>query len=668
MPKITMGWRQNPASIVMPCMLVGLAVACYANTLPAAFLDSWDDGTYVTDNPLIRDLRPAGLWRMWSQFYFWQYIPMTLTSYALDYQLWGLRPGGYHLTNVLLHACNGVLVYWLGCRLQASWRVAGLAATLFVVHPVQVETVAWIAERKNLLSLFFFLWALLAYIRSRSVETARVAPWLAWGCYGLAVLSKPIVVAGPLLFMAYDVLWSGDPVARSMRRHLPFLILGLLGGVLTVLGGQGSDSMKGYWGGSPWRTAQIMLRICWEYLVVLVLPLRLNNLYLYTVEMLRGDVRVWLGGGVLALTGLCAWRQPFGKPLSAFAMLWVWVFFLPVANLVPFSVLRADRYLYFPAIMLCLLFGTLVQRLWHRQALPSARRAVAGGLVVGLVLLGWLTIWRNEVWRTSETLWRDHLQEYPQSAKGLLNLGVYHYHRQEYAPAEPLLRRLVAVAPQHVEGYRYLASSLAALDRRDAALMVYEQALQVRPQEKKLYNDLGYTYFTLGRYHDAVSSYKAALALDPHYSLAQLNLGQATLRLRDYAQARDVFTAMLHQTPDHAGAVGGLCQTLYALDELEAAQASCHRAVRLQPDNGQYLVALARILLRLRQPEAALGTAQQAVRAMPQASLSHRLLGDVYAALGEIMPAISAYQAALQLDPTDHLLQRRLEQLQRRRP
>lgn len=663
---------QCRAHVLTPLALFILAVVCYVNTLPGEFLGPWDDNVYVTENPLIRDFSLSGFWRMWTQFHFWQYIPLTLLSYALDYRLWGLNPLGYHLTNVLLHALNGVLVYWLCVRLQASWRVASLATVLFVVHPVQVETVAWIAERKNLLSLLCFLWAFLAHIRSRdpavSPGARGLARGLAWVAYLLAVLAKPSVVVAPWLFVAYDYSWAGDGLGDGVRRNLPSLGMGFLGVVLTTLGGQESDSLKGYWGGSPWLTALLMLRICWEYLAALVAPLHLNNLYLYTVSMLQGDVRVWLGLGVVALTGVWAWRQPLGKPLSAFAVLWVWAFFLPVANIVPFTVQRADRYLYCIGVMPFLLCGVLVQRLWHWCPAPRARQAMGGGLVLLLLPLVLLTLQRNQVWHSSATLWQDHLRDYPRSPKGLLNLGVYYFDRKEYARAEPLFRQLVAVRPHDLEAHRSLARTAADAGRHTDAVVMLQTALQIGPREKKLHNDLGNVYLHLGHYGRAIAAYQAALALDPHYTLARMNLGRAALRLPDYALAREAFTAVLSQQPEHAQATGGLCVALAALAEWQLAAHQCQQAAHLQPDSVRYLAELTRAFLRLQRPEAAVQSAERAVAGAPQLALSHRLLGDAYAALGERTQAATAYQSALQLDPEDRLARQGLRRLQRRPP
>lgn len=350
------------ADLVIALALLGLACLCYAYALNAEFLHSWDDNHYVAQNPRIRDLGPAGLWAIWSQPHYWHYIPVTLMSYALDYHLWELNPFGYRLTNLLLHALNGILAYLLCLRLQDSRTAAAIAAALFVIHPLQVESVAWISERKNLLSLTFFLLSFLAHIRSRQAQPAAWT-WtqgLAQGLFLLAILSKSIVVCTPLLFMIYDLSWARRSFRSSLLANIPYLVIGAGGAIGTLLAHQGNAGISNYWGNSFWLTATLMLRVTWEYAASLILPLHLDNLYIYTTDMIQGDLRIWAGVGTLILAVFFAWRQPLGHPISRFAILWCATLMLPVANLFPFSFQRADRYLYHPSVLLFLLAGIVV--------------------------------------------------------------------------------------------------------------------------------------------------------------------------------------------------------------------------------------------------------------------------------------------------------------------
>ncbi len=274
--------------------LIGLTYVCYAKTLNADFLHSWDDNFYVKDNTLIQALNPATLGQIWSQPHYWHYIPITLMSYAIDYHFWALHPFGYHLSNLIIHALNGILVYLLCVRLQGSSIAAALAAGLFVVHPLQVETVVWISERKNLLSFLFFLLAFLAHTALKHGDESaapwrRWTRWLAWGSFLLAVLSKAIVVCTPILFIVYDMFWARRGLWKSFTENLPYLLMALWGAAFGVLSHQGSTVTDNYWGDSFWLNAMLMLRVAWEYLISLIAPLDLNNLYIYPVDMIQGD-------------------------------------------------------------------------------------------------------------------------------------------------------------------------------------------------------------------------------------------------------------------------------------------------------------------------------------------------------------------------------------------
>ncbi len=656
-------WAQQHADLVVALALFLFALGCYAHALSAELLLSWDDSDYVTGNPLIRTLSPAALWRMWSQFYYSHYIPVTLMSYALDYQLWGLNPLGYHLTNVLLHALNGVFVYVVCQRLQPSRFVAGLAAVLFIMHPVQVESVAWVSERKNVLSLFFFLLAMLAHMRSRTAEAQWYTSWLARGCYVLALFAKPIVVGAPLLFMAYDVYWAGYSRRRAILVNLPLLGLGLLEAILTVQAVWGSTPSKLYWGNSPWLTALLMLRICWEYMMSLVAPLNLNVRYVYKVADLAGDIRIWLGVGVLGLLALVAWRQPFGKPLSRFAILWVVVFFLPVANIIPFTIQRADRYLYLPSIALFLLSAVGVHGVCQRLPSPRARCLLGVGLVALLLPLLILTVERTKVWANSGSLWQDHLADYPDSVNGLLNLGIYDFEQQAYAQAEQTFRQILPYNPKFAKAYYYLARCASKTGRYTEAISRYREALQLQPREKVYYNNMGYAFFQLKRYPEAIAAYKEALALAPKYTRARINLADAALRLRDFALARETFEALLRRRPRHFWATFGLCQTFVGLEDFASAEPRCQQAVRLQPRHARSLEHLAYVLLRLHRPMAALPWAKRAVTVAPKWARGYHTLGDVYVALGETAQAQDTYRTAMEINPTNRHVRQKLERL-----
>ncbi|MBI3090053.1 MAG: tetratricopeptide repeat protein [Candidatus Tectomicrobia bacterium] len=677
-----MSWNSSTLSAgrakVLLCLgLAALAVGLYASLLRAEFLFSWDDNRYIHENPFLRDLSPSGLWRLFSSFYFAAYLPLTLLSYAIDYRVWGLNPTGYHLTNVLLHAVNGVLVFLLLERLAGSRGVAALAAVLFVAHPAQVESVAWVAERKNVLSMSLFLGAFLAHIEAgpacasagpRSGKDVAEPPgrrWevLSWGLYLGAVLAKPIVVGAPLLFMAYDVAWRRFSWRRSLWRNLPPLAFALFGVILILLAHGEGGGIKPYAGGSLWAAARVMLRVTWEYLVTLLAPLKLNNLYLYDENSGAAAGRVWLGLGVLVASGVFAWRQPLGRPHSAFAVLWCWVFMLPVSNIVPIAVQRADRYLYFPSVALFMLVGIFVRLLWRACRGRRARWLLLGSLAAAVVTLGFLSQARTKVWLSSVALWRAHLTDYPRSATGLTNLGYALYRTRRYDEAVEVLRSLRALEPQHYKTPWYLAQIAAAKGRQEEAVDLFKEATSLNPQEKVIYNNLGDALYRLKRYDEALQAFQRALDLSPAYTRARLNASRAALRLGNFALARDASRRVLEIEPRNAEAASNLCLASSNLGRVMEAIAQCLGAAYAQPDNGLAWGRLAHVLLLAEHPDQALPAAQKAAARAPRSSLAFRTLGDAYAALGKRREAEQAYTTALRLDPGNRRARQALEKL-----
>ncbi|MBC7811479.1 MAG: hypothetical protein H7175_10040, partial [Burkholderiales bacterium] len=351
-------------SWVIPAGLALLAFLLYANTIDGHFFYSWDDNRYVTENMLMRDLSPQGVYTMFSQFYFAAYIPMTILSYAIDYRIWGLDPTGYHLMNVILNAVNAALVYIFLKRLLNNRGVALIAALLFTVHPLQVESVAWVAERKNLLSLFFMLLSFLAHMRSARDDAPAYALPLACFWFMLSVLTKPVVVGAPILFMAYDYYWAHMPLKRVILRSIAPWIIGIAGAALIMIAHEDYGGIKEHRGGSLFGTAQVMLVVFWDYVVSFFNPTNLDNRYYYPISIITTEAyKVWLGAAVVVFMGLFAWFQPLGKPFSRYAVLWVGVFMAPVINIVPIAIERTDRYMYYPSIVIFALVGILFMKL-----------------------------------------------------------------------------------------------------------------------------------------------------------------------------------------------------------------------------------------------------------------------------------------------------------------
>ncbi len=689
-----------------PVVIFVATLLLFANAMSADLLESWDDNIYLTQNPMVTDFGFGKLVDIWTKSYNGEYIPVTLTNFAIEYQILGSNSTGYHVINVLLHALNGVLVYWLVKRLHGSAVVAAVAALIFIAHPLQVETVAWVAQRKNLLSLLFFLLAFLAHVISQERKSTPILI-AAWVCFVLSLLSKPAAVFAPILFVLYDY-WDARPnVGRLVFRNLPYFIAGIIGMIIMYQADRHWGGIKPAPGDGLFENVQIMTRVFWDYFVSIFAPFDLNNLYIYSLADLRdGDIGIWLGFAVLVVLLVLAVLQPLGRPFTLLAVLWVVLFMLPVANIVPIAAQRADRFMYFPMIAVGLLAGIGFDWLWRRFTTQEARYVLVavGGIIVAILAV--ITFQRNAVWNNSETLWQDHLEEYPTSITGLTNLSVYYYRNQNVVKAQESLVELLRLYPSNFQGNQllgnlallqqdyqnaiilylraiqanpenhnmvddlgvaYLQYGVQAFDagEYETALNAYIEALKLIPNEPILHNNVGYTLATLGQYQEAMTAYNRALELDPFYAKAWINVGNAAIVLEEFELARDAYNSAIQvQAQFDALSYSNFCLALGELREnQEAALNSCNQAITLAPDNGLFLGRTAHVLLLFGLPAEALPFAERAVQTAPSMPLAYRTLGDALAGVGRVDEARAAYEQTLAIDPQNEKAQAGLANL-----
>lgn len=667
---------------LLPVGLFLLAVLLYANTANFALMYSWDDNRYVTDNPLLRDPSINGVVRIFTEAYFAAYIPVTIFAYWVQWQFYQNWAPGYHIVNIVMNAANAVLLFYFVRRLLGKPWVAVLAAVLWIVHPLQVETVAWVSQHKNTFSMFFTLIAFLFHLRSTAPDRKRGDLMWAYAAYLAAALSKPAVVGVPVLFFLYDWWWAKLPLRRALTRNLIPLIIGAATALLIVVTHEEGGGIKPYRGDSIFVTGQLMLIVYWDYLVSIVWPFDLNNRYYYPPDLTQdAALSMWLGFGLILLTIWFVIKQPLGKPFSAFAAAWVWLFLLPVSNIVPINIERADRYMYFPLVIIFAGVALAVERLWHwggdhmqaRAAVgdvPDMQQIVRYGLSAGLgmLVLGWAvtTYNRSWVWENEGTLWRDHLIDYDFSHTGLLNLGVFHFNEGQYADAERTFLRMLEVYPGAWQANRFLGHTMLNTDRPAEAVQFYAAAVQNNPNEPSNRYFLAQALHQTRDFSAALEQYRLAFGADAGLPVAGLiNMGEAALNTGEYQLAVDAYTTAESRFSASgtlaAQIASNLCAAQAELNQFDAALSNCQESVQIESGNGFYYGRLAHVLLRANRPADALTAAQNGVRVQPTLALNYRVAGDAYLTLGDLAQARTAYETALQLDPNNRRAQQGLQ-------
>ena len=494
-----------------------------------SFQGSWisDDVELIAGNTMIRSLAPANLRAIATFFEAGiNYVPLTYLSFAFDYQLWGPHPSGFHLSNLVLHVANALVVYFLLLHMQESSGIAFAASLLWALHPVQVESVAWISERKNLLSTLFFLLAFHVYTRFSARPRTRTYALLTV-LYVAALVSKVNTIVLPALMLTYELV-----IQRRLRPQDVFATLPLAtcGAAIAWVNLHGNPSHGvAYHGGSLAVTLRTSSTTIPQYLLNVVSPFDLSSYYPIPLRASWLDPSVAMAVAViLTLVSLTCWLAWRHQP-EAFWLAWFGITLSPMLNLVPFPALMNDRYLYLPLLGALVPLLRLANRLLRRVGAIRAAPAFTGVTALGL---GLLTVARVPVFRNELNLWAD------------MGLRTSYITADQPYGAPPrleqkrLLTEALARYPTRAALYNNLGGFAFEENRLAEAVSFLTRAQALDPTDPVIALNLGRAYLLTGRLDDATRTLELATALEPPSFFPHLNLARAHLRRNDLVRAR----------------------------------------------------------------------------------------------------------------------------------
>jgi cytochrome c-type biogenesis protein CcmH/NrfG len=500
-----------------------ITLATYSGSFDGELVS--DDIRLIRDEALIRSLDWDNLRRISTSFYGPNYLPVTVLSLAVDYRLFGLQVAGYHATNLGLHIGCALLVYALLLRLRFTPLVAWATALLWAVHPLQVESVAWISERKNVLSGLFFFAAF--YLFVGYADTRRARSYLGMlVLYSFAVLAKMNAIVLPAVCLAYEATFCFRPRARSILAMLPLFAVGAAVVWYTVT--DNPIHAGGYHGGSPVVTWLSSAVVIFRYLGSLVAPIHLTPKYVVTLYGSLLDPPV-----LAAVTGLCAiaagaiWLLRRRSP-AAFWILWFGITLAPMLNIIPFRSMMQDRYMYLPMLGPLALAATALSRVRR----PAGRIAVSALVAAASLACAGLSYVQVEAWSSPLSL-------YLAEARYLPLLGPDPpYLDPEQAAKVDALRAAAREDPSSAVIHNNLGALYFSSGRLDEAIVEIEAALVLEPTNPRFMLALGRAYAHAGRLADARDRLERAVALDPFELLGRLSLARLYLRLGEADAAR----------------------------------------------------------------------------------------------------------------------------------
>jgi tetratricopeptide (TPR) repeat protein len=655
-PKGGGSWRDKMSSPGFLCLL--LALATLALFLPVTWHDfvNYDDPGYVTENYHVEEgLTWEGVHWAFTSRETGNWIPLTWLSHMSDCRLFGLKPAGHHLTNLLFHIANAFLLFLILRRMTgAVWRSAFVAA-LFAWHPLRVESVAWVSERKDVLSAFFWMLAVGAYVRyaqgnseiapqetgvrghaseyrsmqhaTRHTPPSSVFYLLSLLFFALGLMSKPMVVTLPFVLLLLDywplqrfqpstLLSQASTFLRLAAEKVPFFLLVIPASIVTFAFQKSSGAVSSL-SNLPVTARLANAVISYpRYLGKMIWPADLAVLYPHPIHWPAGLVAL----AAVLLLGLTfgAVRLIRSRPYLLAGWLWFLGTLVPVIGLVQAgSQAIADRYTYLPSIGLFIALTWWVSDLWcnwhySRLVLGAAAASV-------LVALAGVTHYQLPRWQDSETLFGYAIEVTDKNTTAFNNRGFY----------------------------------LAGKGRLGEAILDFESALQINPENADAHSNLGSALGKQGKLPEAVAHYQAALRLKPDHAGAHYNLGKACENAGQMKEAMAHYMLAIRSKPEYADAHNNLGIALATEGKLQEAELHLKQAVRFKPNFVEALNNLGNVLTAQGRNAEAVVQFSAALRLQPDYLNAHSNLALALARMGKTAEAVDEYDAVLRLNPND---------------
>jgi len=609
--------------ILICVFLIAAIVAVYWPVYKYDFV-KYDDDVYVTDNIHIQSgfnwqsirwaftASCAGNWH-----------PVTMLSHTLDYQLFKDWAGGHHITNILFHIVNTLILFYVLTLMTASIWPSAFVAAAFALHPLHIESVAWVAERKDVLSTFFWLLTMLAYVRY--VKNPKLKWYLAaFVLFVLGLMSKPMLVTVPFVLLLLDYWPLERKISwRLLIEKVPFFICSFVSCVVTFLAQQKGGAVVAFESFGLATRINNAVVSCLAYITKMIWPSRLAVLYPHPGDNLS-TTKVVISGIILLLISIYVVYQT--RRHKFFAVGWFWFLgtLVPVIGLVQVGIqAMADRYSYIPLIGLFIIiaFGA-------KEFIPKRRYKILA-VLTAVILIGWgITAGRQLRY------WKDSIS---------------------------LFEHTLAVTENNYHIYSNYATYLTGLGRFNEAIEQFDKLLAVRPASAEAHNNLGSALIKAGKVDLAVEHFRLAIKYKPGFPQAYCNIGFVLLEQGKLEESVPYFKQALKIKPDYIGAYTDLARAFMELKKFDETIETCGKALKFDPDNVFVRGYLGMALAGVGKTDEAIKEISFVLNIRPNDVEMHRNLGILLERKGQNTEAIEEYRKAVQIDPNDINSQQLLE-------
>jgi len=634
-------------------ILAGAVILAYLPVWHAGII--WDDAAVVTANPVI--VGPLGLKEIWTTSAA-DICPLTLTTFWVEHLLWGLAPVPYHLVNVFMHAACAVVLW----QVLRSLRVPGawLGAALWALHPVEVESVAWISEMKNTQSGLFFLLSILFFVRwlkARDLDRRAGGGWnyaltLLFAALAMASKSSAVILPVVLCLCAWwmESRWDW----RNLARVAPIFFISVVAGIVSIWTQQIHGANDPLWT-RTWPERLVTAGdAVWFYLGKLLWPHPLILIYpRWQIDAGQLISYLPLCAVIVALFILWLKRDSWFRP-GFLVFAYFLTALLPVLGLVDMSYSHysfvADHFQYLASMGPLALAGAGLSRLadFVTPGKYGLRSSLCAGLLLALGVLSWQRVWAFE---SEKTLWSDTLAKNPNCSIAHSGLGAFLLEGGKWDEAIAQYEEALEINPNYAETHNNLANALLQKGRVDEAIAEYQKALEINPNVAETHYNLGNTLLQKGRVDEAIVECQKALEINPNYADAHAYLGSALLQKGHVDAAIAEYQKAMEINPNYAGAHYNLGNALLQKGQVDEAIAEYEKALEINPNYPEAHANLGSALLQKGHVDEAIVQYQKALEINPNYAEAHYNLGNVLVQKGQVDAAIAHYQKALEINP-----------------
>jgi protein O-mannosyl-transferase len=617
------------------CLLLPffISIIVYLNCLQNSFV--YDDDSTIINNYFVRHW--SNLPALFTSKYFalsaeLTYRPVVTLSYFIDYTFWHLNPLGYHLTNILLHAINSILVFIFAFQVFKNRTPALISAVFFSSYPLFSEVVNAVGFREDLLAFMFLTLAFICYLKANQQRYILYYP-ISLFCYFLGLFSKEMAITLPILIVLYDVVFKGYPYMKSKCLYYlgyffvaTFYILNRFFFLHNPL-----ESQIPYPQGSFFVNFLTMSHVLAGYMKLLFLPFNLNVDYVVPFSTSLAKVSSWLTVLLFIAVATISYRLRFQYRHMYFFVLWFFITLIPVMNIVPLGNIMAERYLYIPGAGFCMIIANIVSKIpvrkWDSERFSSSSVPFFDRMILVFIFIlffifsgnAYLTFKRNNDWKDGLWLWSKTTLTSPNSFRAHINLGNAYEKKGLNTAAFEEYQKALSIDPNDADIYNNLGIYYNKMDLFDDAIRHFIRCLNINPKHSRAYNNLGVVFTKQRHLDDAIQVFREAISINPLYPDAHNNLGIAYYRKGMMDEAEREFKLAISVEPYHAEAHNDLGILYNDRSLFDEAIKEFEMAVQIKPNYANAHMNLGAVILKHRKDrDKALFHLKESIKIDPQ--------------------------------------------------